>query len=40
MLAMTGHSVWRWPILLTIALEALCWAAIIAIAIAIWSALL
>jgi hypothetical protein len=40
MLAMTGHSVWRWPILLTVALSALSWVAIIAIARAIWSALL
>jgi hypothetical protein len=39
MLATTRRSVVRWPILLTVALEALCWAALIAIPMAIWSAL-
>ena len=39
MLATTGRSVVRWPILLAVAFEALCWAAFIAIPVAIWSAL-
>jgi hypothetical protein len=39
MLATTGRSVVRWPILLAVALETLFWATLIAIPMAIWSAL-
>jgi hypothetical protein len=39
MLAMTIQGAFRWPLVLTIALEVLAWATLIAIEMAIWSAL-